>query len=126
MSSQFETTDCEATDDPEPVLAENQDIAVDETNFDFIPKLYTAKVPMAKSTYDTILANRKKALGISQTTTNYLPMHILGLDYKIFGGYAELQLLLANNTPINPEELILQEDGNMILMEDGTSGILTE
>lgn len=128
MTSQLEVADCEATDDPEPVLAEDQDIAVDETDFDFIPQLYTAKVPMSKSTYDTILANRKKALGISQTTTNYLPMHILDLDYKIFGGYAELQLLLANNTPLNPtdEEVILQEDGNMILMEDGTSGILIE
>jgi len=126
MTSQFETTDCEATDDPEPVLAEDQDIAVDETNFDFIPQLYTAKVPMSKSTYDTILANRKRALGISQTTINFLPMHILDLDYKIFGGYAELQLLLANNTPVTPESFILQEDGNMILMEDGTSGILME
>jgi len=126
MTSQFETTDCESTDDPEPTLAEDQDIAVDETNFDFIPKLYTAKVPMSKSTYDTILANRKKAIGISQTTVNFLPMHIIDFDYKIMGGYAELELLLASDITVTPEGFILQEDGNMILMEDGTSGILIE
>lgn len=127
MSSQFETTDCEATDDPEPVLVEDADIAVSTTDYLFIPKVFKCKVPMSKVTYDAILADKENAIAISQDATTYIPMHILDFDYKIFGGYADLLLLQASATTVTPgADVILQEDGNAILMEDGSSNILIE
>jgi len=54
-------------------------------------------------------------------------MHILDFDYKIFGGYADLLLLQASASTVTPgADVILQEDGNAILMEDGSSNILIE
>jgi len=127
MSSQFETTDCEATDDPEPVLVEDADIAVSTTDYLFIPKVFKCKVPMSKVTYDAILADKENAIAISQDSTTYIPMHILDFDYKIFGGYADLLLLQASASTVIPgSDVILQEDGNAILMEDGSSNILLE
>jgi len=127
MSSQFETTDCEATDDPEPVLVEDADIAVSTTDYLFIPKVFKCKVPMSKVTYDAILADKENAIAISQDATTFIPMHILDFDYKIFGGYADLLLLQASASTVTPgADVILQEDGNAILMEDGTSNILIE
>lgn len=127
MSSQFETTDCEATDDPEPVLVEDADIAVNTTDYLFIPKVFKCKVPMSKVTYDAILADKENAIAISQDATTFIPMHILDFDYKIFGGYADLLLLQASASTVTPgADVILQEDGNAILMEDGTSNILLE
>ncbi len=126
MSSQFETTDCEATDDPEPVLVEDAHIAVSTTDYLFIPKVFKCKVPMSKVTYDAILADKENAIAISQDATTYIPMHILDFDYKIFGGYADLTLLQASNSPVIPEgEFMLMEDGNIILDENG-DGILME
>lgn len=125
MTSQFETTDCESTDDPEPVLAEDDDIAV-TTDHLFIPEIYKCKAPMAKATYDAILADKENAIGILVEGGIYLPMHILDLDYKLFGGYADLTLLLASNTPVSPSEGILMEDGNFILQEDGTNILMED
>lgn len=126
MSSQLDPAHCEATDDPDPVLVEDADIAVDTTDYLFIPKVFKCKAPMSKATYDAILADKENAIAISQGTSAYLPMHILDFDYKIFGGYADLTLLQASVDTVEPVNAILQEDGNAILMEDGSSNILLE
>lgn len=125
MTSQFETTDCESTDDPEPVLDEDANVEITNDHL-FIPEIYKCKAPMSKVTYDAILADKENAIGISQGTSDYLPMHIIDLDYKLFGGYAEFVLLLASNTPVNPGEGILMEDGNFILQEDGSNILLED
>lgn len=101
MYSQFEDADCEATDSPDPVLAEDQDIEV-ENDFTLIPKISKGKIPMGWETYKTIRDNRKKALGVSQTEDNYLPMFIKILEYPVVGGYARVELELANETPVIP------------------------
>lgn len=126
MTSQLEVTDCEATDDPEPVLDENANIAVDETNYNFIPQRFKGIVPMSWATYKTILAQRTKAIGIAQPDGTYLPYFIDKFDFIHMSGKASIEVWLANRTPLTLDNFILQEDGNMILMEDGTSGILTE
>lgn len=72
------------------------------SNVIFLPKVYRAKVPMSRATYDQILANKERAIGISTTNQDYLAMHIMDMDYKIIKGHATLDLLLANSTPINP------------------------
>lgn len=96
MTSQFETTDCEATDDPEPVLDENADIAADTDNKIFVPRIYEAEgVPMSFSTYQDIVANKNKALGVSRTNADHVPMHIIDLGFEIFKSQSNMILLQA-------------------------------
>jgi hypothetical protein len=100
MQSLLSSGDCEVS--PEDVdygLAEDQDIDV-TTDFIFIPKLYKCKVPMSWAKYKTIVATRKKAIGISRTTENHVAAFIMELDYKLVGGYAEMLVLLGENTDV--------------------------
>lgn len=98
MTSQFETTDYEATDDPEPVLDEGADIVADTDNIIFVPKIYEASdVPMSLDTYQDIVANRNNALGLSRTAVNHIPMHVLNLDFAMFESKATILLLQATN-----------------------------
>jgi len=96
MTSQFDVADCEAIDDPEPVLDEGADITADTTDILFVPRIYEAEsVPMAFDTYQDIVANKNKALGISRTSTGHVPMHILDLGFTIHKSEASLLLLQA-------------------------------
>lgn len=100
MRSLLSSGDCEVS--PEDVgsgLSEDQDIDV-TTDFIFIPKLYKCKVPMSWAKYKTIVATRKKAIGISRTTENHVAAFIMELDYKLVGGYAEMLVLLGENTDV--------------------------
>lgn len=101
MTSQFEVSDCEAIDDPEPVLDEGADIPADTSDIMFVPRIYEAEgIPMAFSTYQTIVANKNNALGISRTDTGFVPMHILDLGWAIPRSETNLLLLQATEAEL--------------------------
>lgn len=90
MISQLNGGDC----DPSISKAENGDIDV-TGNFMFMPEQYKCSMPMSKSIYDSILTNRKKAIGISSTSSGHIPMFIMDMDYSIMFGKADFTLLRA-------------------------------
>jgi len=62
-------------------LSEKQDIPVTDT-FLHDPRLYTITIPMQWEQYKIIVANRKKAIGISQTDKNHKKFYIQDLEYQ--------------------------------------------
>lgn len=100
INSQLDSADCEYSDeDAASGLGENADIDV-TGDFIFIPKLYKCKVPMSWEKYKAIRAARKKAIGISRSTSGHVPMFIMELDYKMAMGSAEMTLLLGANADV--------------------------
>lgn len=96
MTSQLEESDCEAVSGTEPIIDEGGDIAADTSDIIFVPRIYEAEsVPMSFETYQQIVANKNKALGISRTDTGHVPMHILDLGFTIFKSESSLLLLQA-------------------------------
>lgn len=91
MTSQLDGGDC----DPSVSKAENGDLDV-TGDFMFLPNQYKCSMPMSKAIYDNILANRKKAIGISATDSGHIPMFIMDMDYSIMFGRAEFTLLQAS------------------------------
>jgi hypothetical protein len=65
--------------------AQNMDIHVNDDDFIygyyFLPELYKIILPMEWEEYETILANRKKDIGISQTDTDFHLFKIKSLEY---------------------------------------------
>ncbi len=101
MQSQFEVADCEASDNPEPILTENADQEADVDNALFVPEIYEFKdYPLTKEVYDLLLANEKKAIGISRTDVNPVPMHILTDKFSVFKGRLSGILILATEQTI--------------------------
>lgn len=94
MTSELDGADCEYNVDNEPIQ-EGGDINSTD-NVIFIPRVYEAtEVPLSFATYQLIVANRKKALGVSRTATGHVPMHIIDLDYDIYRSRANMVLLQA-------------------------------
>jgi len=89
---------------PEQVISGDEDVPSD-INFLFIPQAFECTIPMSYAQYLTIKANRKKALGISQTLTKYKAMHILELDYTMMEGSATLVLLYGYNPAVITADL---------------------
>lgn len=101
MTSQLEDTDCEAVPGTEPIIDEGADIAADTSDILFVPRIYEASdVPMAFTTYQSIVANKNKALGISRTSTGHVPMHIMDLGYELFQSNATMLLLQATENEL--------------------------
>lgn len=96
MQSTFPAGDYESED----TIAEDDDISVG-TDYILIPRLYKGSSPMKISTYQTMIANRHKALGISRTNTDHLPMHIIDFNYGLVSGKAEFLLILASNQTVD-------------------------
>lgn len=95
MTSQLEEDDCEAVPVTEPIIDEGADIDADTNDILFVPRIYEASdVPMSFATYQTIVANKNKALGISRTDTGHVPMHIMDLGYELFKSKCPTILLL--------------------------------
>lgn len=95
-AKEFKSDDCEF---PSLSLSEKQNIDVTDEAL-FIPKVYKCSVPMSYETYKLIRANRKKAVGVSRTDSNHVPMFIMSLDFKIMSGSAELTLMLGTNVNV--------------------------
>ena len=101
MTSQLEDTDCEAVPGTEPIIDEGADIAADTSDILFVPRIYEAEsVPMSFATYQSIVANKNKALGISRTSTGHVPMHIMDLGYELFKSNANILLLQATENEL--------------------------
>lgn len=101
MTSQFDPADCEAVSNPDPVLAENQNIVVGGSST-FIPRIFAGKTPMQWSVYKTIRTARKQAIAVSSTDKDFLRMFIKTLSYPVVGGYANFEALLGSETTVNP------------------------
>lgn len=95
MTSQLDGGDC----DPSDFKAENGDIDV-TGDFTFLPEAYRCSIPMTRAEYNSILAAREKAVGMSEGVGNYLPYFIIDLDFGIISGQADFTLLLADKTII--------------------------
>lgn len=64
----------------------------------WVPKIWElAQYPMEWSTYKTIRANKNNAVGLSRFDSNFAPMHIMNLDFQVFGGSASMTLLQATD-----------------------------
>lgn len=96
MTKEFPEYDCEF---PNLEIAEDQNIEVTE-DYLFIPKIYKCSVPMDYSQYKTIRENRKKAIGISKTSSGHVPMFIMELNWRIMASRAEFVLMLGDNVKI--------------------------
>lgn len=81
---------------------------------------YTISCAMNQDTYEAIKSNRKKGIAISSGTTAYKLYFIEDLEWQHYHGRAVIQVRLRDNTELTPENVILMEDGNYILQEDGT------
>jgi hypothetical protein len=75
--------------------SESQDIAVNDDDFIDgylnLPMVYDIRIPMEWEEYETIRNNRKKAIGISQTTSGHQPFKIKSLEYDIVKGQATVK-----------------------------------
>ena len=94
MISDLSDGDCEAG-----VVAENQDIPV-TSDFILIPKVYKFSAPMDLDKWKAILANKKKAIGISRGTTGHVPVFIMNLDYFMSQRRGEFLVILGEDTTI--------------------------
>lgn len=76
-------------------LAENTDISLATYNatlgYLHLPLEYEIKIPMEWEEYEAIRNNRKKAIGISQTTTGHVPFSIKDLAYSLVEGKATIK-----------------------------------
>lgn len=76
-------------------LSEKEDISLTSYNstfgYFFVPLVYDITIPMEFEEYETIRDNPKKAIGISQTTTNFKAFKIKLLDYDIVKGQANIK-----------------------------------
>lgn len=70
-------------------LSEKQDIQVTD-EFVHLPNYYEMEVPLDWEDYKTIRDNRKRAIAISLTDTNHVPLFIDVLDYHIMHGRATI------------------------------------
>lgn len=95
MTSQLDGGDC----DPSDFKSEGGDIDI-TSDFIFLPEAFKCSIPMTRTEYNSILANRKKAIGMSETVGGYLPYFIMDLDFGIISGQADFILLLASKTVI--------------------------
>lgn len=66
-------------------LSEKQNIPV-TTDHLHIPQLYSIELNMPWEKYKLIVANRKKAIGISQTAANHTAFFIKSLEYELVKG----------------------------------------
>jgi hypothetical protein len=96
MSSTLDPADCEYDGGS---LSEKQDIDV-TAEFITIPKVYKFKAKMTHEKYKSIVANRKKAIGISKTATGNVPAFIVNLDFKLAQGQGEFLVILGSTTEI--------------------------
>lgn len=119
---------CPGTTSPYGLLRENGDIPVSGNDYLFIPKLFNITLPMELSEYQAIRANRKKAIGISQTQDNHTPFFIKTLEYEHWQGKAvitawpktEFTIISYQECGVPPPEegFIIMETGDYILQED--------
>lgn len=73
-----------------PEIAENEDIPVYNDPL-HLALQYEIKVPLEWEDYLTIRENRKKAIGISQTTTGHVKFFIDTLEYELVKGIATIK-----------------------------------
>lgn len=99
MTSQLPENACEDTFGGN-VLAENANLPV-SSDFIFIPMPYQIEHVMSIQEYEAILANKKMAIGISQTNANPKKFFIDKLDYKLVQG--TFSAILLPKEPFNIE-----------------------
>lgn len=79
-------------------FSEKQDISV-TSSFYFLPILYRITIPMTKEEFDLI--DRKRPIGISQTSTGFTSFVIKDMAYDTFKGQAEVNAWPKLFFPIN-------------------------
>ncbi len=100
MTSDFNNADCDAvTADEKANFSENQNILID-SDFLFIPIVYTFEVPLPYTYYQAILANRTKAIGVSRTNSGHVACFILTMEYQITHGKAKFKVILGQTTEL--------------------------
>jgi hypothetical protein len=99
MTSQMTASACQDTFGGN-VLVENADLPV-SSDFIFIPMPYQIEHAMSIQEYETILGNKKLAVGVSQTNTSPKKFFIDKLDYKIVTG--KFSAILLPKEPFNLE-----------------------
>jgi len=134
--------DCHDRADFEGVeLGESENIPVTD-DYLFYPVPLEVTIPMEWEEYKTIRENRKKAIGISQTTSNHAIFFIKNLEYEIAKGEATMviwpkepfELQIINDVPettvcVTPEVLecaMIDEGGEVMITESGDTMILEE
>ena len=95
-------------DDYAGPLSEKQNIEVTSDHI-LLPQLFNIKIPMPFESYLTIVANRTKGIGISQTNSNHVKFYIKKLEYSVCTGVAVIQawphdLLQIEPTDFTPPE----------------------
>jgi hypothetical protein len=86
--STTKTTSCDG-DETGIAIAENQDLPIG-TDFLFLPNLFEIDHYMDLDDYQTLVANKNKAIGISQTTLGHKKAFIKSLDYTLVTGLVKL------------------------------------
>jgi len=117
MTSENASGECESQIE----LSENQDFEITDS-FIHLGDEFKVTVPMRKASYDTVLANRERAVAIP-VEGHWYACHILSHDWKIMKGECDLICLLADDTPLESVSLLL-ETGEAMLLEDGNSILL--
>jgi hypothetical protein len=77
MVSKIKNTDCEGG----ASLRENQDVVNNGTKL-FTPGIYELDTKLTLAQYQTIIANREKAIGISKTNTDFVTCSIISFKWK--------------------------------------------
>lgn len=97
MSATMDPDGCPGDYDGDP-LAENQDIPVTD-DYLFTPQAYTIDHYLTWEQYKAIRANRKKAIGISQTEANHAAFFIKELQFNIVTG--DVKIIAWPKEPFN-------------------------
>lgn len=88
-------------------------------------KVYTCSSPMQYETFKIIEENKDNAIAIKKGE-EYFPMGIVDLDYLFYKGSASMTLIQISKNAVVPDNYITQEDGNLILLEDGSGAFISE
>jgi len=84
-----ESNDCLSQDYDGNPLSEKQDVEITD-DFIHLPNYYELEVPLDWDTYKSIRDYRKKAIGISMTDEDHVPLFIDELEYNIMHSRANI------------------------------------
>lgn len=135
MTSQMDVNGCLNEDFDGNLFSEKGDVPVTD-DFIHLADLYEAEVPMEWEEYEVIRDNRRKAIGISLTDVDHVPMFIKTLEYKPVKGTCSLLLwakeyldlyVTPDSTPMQEcqpmsaecEDALTDENGNILTDELG-------
>lgn len=82
--------DCDVAYNSGTEVVEDQDFTVDDEIF-HLCNLYEFTAPLEYEDFESIVANRKLPVGLSQTSTDHVPMFIKSLSYKVAHGEVTVQ-----------------------------------